>query len=165
MSFSNQNADSIKWPEDFAPSKTQVHVHNELDIEAPRETIWAWLVKATLWPTWYSNSSNVKIEGGGTDLKANSKFTWRTFGVNLSSRVQEYEPPERIAWSASGTGVRAYHAFLIQKTPTGSHVITEENQKGAVARLSNAVRPNNMSRYHQLWLEALRSKAIQGAPQ
>jgi uncharacterized protein YndB with AHSA1/START domain len=159
------SANSIRWPEEFSPKRTRVHVHNELEIAAAPETVWAWLVKAALWPTWYSNSSNVKIEGGGTDLKANSKFTWTTFGVNLSSQVEEFEPPERLAWNAYGSGVRAYHAFLIQKTSPGSHVITEENQNGALARLSNALRPNNMSRYHQLWLDALRNKALQGAPQ
>jgi uncharacterized protein YndB with AHSA1/START domain len=154
----------IKWPDKFSPNRTAVHVRNEIDISAVPEVVWNWLVRADLWPTWYSNSSNVNIVGGGSELKAGTNFTWRTFGINLKSKVEEFEPPERLAWSAYSFGVQAYHAWLIQKTPSGCHVTTEENQNGMMARLSSIFRQNNMSHYHQLWLERLRAKAISGPP-
>jgi hypothetical protein len=119
------------------------------------EAVWPWLVRAQLWPTWYPNSENVVIEGGGPDLKVDTKFRWKTFGVTLDSAVAEFVPFERLAWSAKSTGVDAYHAWLIARKPEGCHVLTEETQNGLLASLSNALRPGNMSKFHQVWLENL----------
>ncbi|MDA4112843.1 MAG: SRPBCC family protein [Thaumarchaeota archaeon] len=154
----------IRWPENYRPGKTAVHVSNEMEMQEPAETVWAWLVRAKLWPTWYPNSQNVTIEGGGSDLMAGSRFRWKTFGVTLDSKVEEFVPTERLAWSAHSTGVDAYHAWLIERRPSGCHVLTEESQNGLMARLSNTLRPNNMSIYHQLWLEQLLAKAKTGLP-
>ncbi len=141
-----------------------VHVRNEMDMPVPPEAVWAWLVRAQLWPAWYPNSQNVVIEGGGPDLKAGSKFRWKTFGVTLDSVVEEFVPPERIAWSARAMGVDAYHAWLVEGGPSGCHVLTEETQNGLLASISNAVRPNNMGNHHQVWLENLLAKAKGGPP-
>lgn len=154
----------INWPENYLPERTVVHIRNELAMEAPPEAVWPWLIRAKLWPTWYSNSQNVLIEGGSSDLKPGARFRWRTFGVTLNSRVEEFAPPERLAWSARAAGIAAYHAWLIEKRDSGSYVLTEETQNGLLARLSNTLRPNNMGRYHQLWLEGLKAKAMSGPP-
>ncbi len=154
----------IRWPERYRPETAAVHVRNEIEIPATPETVWAWLIRATLWPTWYANSQNVRIDSGGSDLAAGSKFRWKTFGVTLNSSVEEFSPPERLSWSARSTGIDVYHGWLIERTPAGCHVLTEESQNGLAARLSNALRPNNMSRYHQLWLERLLLKAKTGLP-
>ena len=154
----------INWPEKHSPGRTRVHVKNELDLDAKPEIVWAWLVRAQLWPTWYSNSANVVINGGGPDLGAGSTFRWKTFGVTLDSRVEEFAPFERLAWSARATGIDAYHAWLIEAAPSGCHVKTEETQNGWLAALNSALRPNNMSEKHQAWLESLLSRARTGPP-
>ncbi|MGA2200020.1 MAG: SRPBCC family protein [Nitrososphaerales archaeon] len=139
-------------------------MRNELEMPAPAESVWAWLIRAKLWPTWYPNSQNVLIEGGGPDLRPGSRFRWKTFGVTLSSKVEEFVPAERLAWSARSPGVATYHAWVIERRPSGCYVLTEESQNGLMARLSNALRPDNMSKYHQLWLERLMAKALSGLP-
>jgi len=154
----------IRWPEKNDPKNTSVHVRNEIDTKAPPENIWAWLVRASLWPSWYPNSSNVSIEGGAKDLAMGTKFKWRTFRVNLDSEVKEFVPLERLAWTAKATGIDAYHAWLIERTPTGAHVVTEETQDGFVAKLNAKLRPNDIHAGHQAWLEALSEKATGGLP-
>jgi len=153
----------IHWPERYRPEKTAVHVHNELDMPVPPQAVWSWLVRADLWPSWYPNSKDVAVEGG-RELQAGSVFHWKTFGVTLDSRVEEFVPNERLGWSAKATGIDAYHTWLIEKTSDGSHVITEENQNGWIARLNGAMRPKHMARFHQLWLEKLLEKARSGPP-
>jgi len=128
------------------------------------EAVWPWLVRAQLWPSWYPNSANVVIRGGGPDLKLGTKFRWKTFGVTLDSRVEELVPLERLGWSARAMGIDAYHAWLIGRTPSGCHVLTEETQNGWLASLSNALRPRNMSVGHELWLERLLDMAKGGPP-
>jgi uncharacterized protein YndB with AHSA1/START domain len=153
-----------KWPEKYSPDRTAVHAHNEIEAPVSPERVWSWLVRADLWPTWYSNAKNVVIEGGSHELGYDTVFRWTTFGVRLRSRVEEFNPPERLGWSARGLGVDVYHAWLIEARPGGCRIVTEENQNGFAARISSLLRPGNMEKYHQVWLANLVAKAERGSP-
>ena len=154
----------ISWPDRYRPDRAAVHVRNELDLPVPAEAAWAWLVRAPLWPTWYPNSHDVVIAGNGTELQAGTEFTWKTFGVSLRSKVEEFVPPERLAWTGRAGGLDVYHAWLIERRSPGCHVLTEESQNGILPRLNHAVRPRHMSDFHQLWLERLLAQARTGPP-
>jgi uncharacterized protein YndB with AHSA1/START domain len=154
----------IRWPEGYKPEETAVHVRTELEMSVSPEAVWPWLVRAELWPTWYPDFENVVIRGGGPDLKPGSKFRWKTFGVTLDSKVEEFVQFERLAWSARSRGVDAYHAWLIERLSSGCRVLTAETQNGWVARLNNVLRPKSMSKIQQVWLEGLLEKAKSGPP-
>jgi hypothetical protein len=146
---------AIRWPDRFSPDRAPVHVVNAITIRASPETVWKVLIRAVDWHGFYANASKVVIEGGGADLSDEARFTWRTFGVDLETQVQEFEPFERIAWLARGSLIEAYHAWLIVPTPGGCRVITEETQHGIAAHAGRLIFPGRMERYHQLWLEGL----------
>jgi hypothetical protein len=151
---------TIIWPNEYSPQNTKLFVSNEIVVPAAPETIWAWLIRASLWPTWYSNSSNVD-----RDLAADVTFHWRTFGVSLESKVREFVPYRRLAWDAKSLGVDAYHAWLLDPKPDGTtRVLTEETQNGWIARAGAALMPNRMHRFHQIWLESLSAKSQSGLP-
>ena len=151
----------IIWPAKYHPNHTSVHVTNSLSVTLNPEVLWAWLIRAQLWPTWYPNSSHVVfLNASGPNLEKGTIFRWKTFGVTIESEVQEFEPCERIAWNARGTGVDAYHAWLLEPT----RILTEETQNGFLAKLGALVMPNRMHKYHQIWLENLRDKALTGPP-
>jgi uncharacterized protein YndB with AHSA1/START domain len=155
----------IHWPERYDPHNCPIHVRNELDMATSPERVWAWLTRVTLWPTWYANSANIKIiEGSGPDLEAGTRFRWKTFGVTITSTVLEYVPDERIAWQAQAFGIDVYHAWVLQPSTVGCRVLTEETQHGSIARLAKLLMPNQMFKYHQLWLEELEGKARAGLP-
>jgi len=155
----------IRWPNHYEPSRCPVHVRNELDMAAPRDRVWAWLTRPTLWPTWYVNSANVEIlEGPGPDLKEGTRFRWKTFGITIKSTVLECVPDERIGWEARAFGIDVYHAWVLLESAEGCHVLTEETQHGWLARLGKLFMPNRMHKYHQLWLVALEGKARTGFP-
>jgi len=123
------------------------------------------LIRAALWPSWYVNSANVKfLQGVTPDLEKNTCFRWKTFGITINSAVLEYVPGARIAWDAHGFGVDGYHAWVIQPTEQGCHVLTEETQHGWLARLNNYFLPTRMATYHQIWLESLSARAGSGLP-
>ena len=155
---------SIIWPPEFEPTRSPVFVRNTIAVDAAPEVVWAWLVRAPLWPSYYANSSNVAIAGGGAALTAGARFTWKTIGVSLQSTVREFVPDQRLAWDAKGIGVWAYHAWLLDPEGQGCTVITEETQHGFLARLGSLVFPQRMGRWHQTWLEALQQKAKGGRP-
>jgi len=155
----------VQWPDYYQPRNCPVHVRNELDMTAVQEHVWAWLLRSTLWPTWYINSANIKIlEGRGPDLQMGTRFRWKTFGVTITSTVLEYIPCECIAWNAHTFGIDAYHAWVLQPSAQGCHVLTEETQHGWLARLGKLLMPNRMYKFHQLWLEGLATKALTGLP-
>lgn len=158
----------INWPEEFRPDQSAVHVRNELEIAAPASTVWSWLIHAHLWPTYYNNSHNVVFltDKESTILRENTRFTWRTFDVNLVSQVREYVENERISWDARGLlGLYVYHAWLIvPKDDEHCLVITEETQHGLPARLGKFFCPSRMHTQHQHWLEQLQVMAKQGLP-
>jgi uncharacterized protein YndB with AHSA1/START domain len=161
MSKPNQ----ILWPSRYEPSDFPVHAKNQLSMTVSPESVWAWLIRAQLWPTWYPNSSNICfLSGKPPDLSLGTRFRWKTFGVTVQSTVLEFVPYERLAWDAHGNGLEAYHAWLIQKTDQGYQVTTEEIQRGWLARLARALMPKRMEQQHQIWLEGLRAKASGGLP-
>ena len=157
--------EGIRWPDHYHPARCPVHVRNELSMAAPIDAVWVWLVRAVLWPSWYRNSANVRfLEGSTPDLSPSTRFQWKTFGVTIQSTVLEFVPYERIAWDAHASGVDAYHAWVLHKTPDGCHVLTEETQHGWLARLGKLLTPSRMYRFHQVWLEGLRDNARSGMP-
>lgn len=147
----------IHWPRRFHPDVAPIHIKNELHTSATPEQVWVSLIKARHWPRWYPNAKRVMT--GDADLNADSIFHWTTFGVRLKSVVAEFIPNERIAWSAKGLGVDVYHAWLIEKTPNGCKITTEETQYGWACKLSHKIWPKRMYKQHQIWLEKLSQKA------
>lgn len=159
------HSDGVRWPPRYAPAVCPIHVRNELAMEVPAEAVWAWLIRARAWPSWYVNAAAVEyVDSAADDLVIGTRFRWKTFGVRLESRVLEFVPIERIAWDARGRGVDAYHAWVLRSTATGCDVLTEETQRGVVARAGHLLMPNRMHKYHQIWLEGLRDNAARGFP-
>lgn len=156
----------IRWPAHYDPARTPLHVRNELRIAAAPATVWAWLVRAPQWPQWYRNSRRVQmLRGGPRELTPGARFAWTTFGVRITSEVQEFVVGERLAWDAKAFGIDAYHAWLLTADAAGGcSVLTEETQHGFVARGSALLFPTRMFRFHQIWLESLRERALSGLP-
>jgi len=107
-------SNKILWPSRYDPANCPVHVRNELATASNPETVWAWLIRAQLWPTWYPNSANIQfLLGQPPDLALGTRFRWKTFGVTIESTVLEFKPYQRLAWDAHGNGLNGYHAWLI----------------------------------------------------
>jgi uncharacterized protein YndB with AHSA1/START domain len=154
------SASAIRWPDRYSPQSSPVHVVNELSMAAPPEAVWKGLIRAADWPAYYANASKVVIEDGGPDLTVGARFTWKTFGVDLKTQVQEFEPNTRIAWLAIAPLLEAYHAWLIEPLAGGGcRVVTEETQHGLAARAGRLVYPGRMEHWHQRWLEGLADRA------
>lgn len=149
----------INWPDRYAPENTAVEVGNEIAIGAPPRAVWDVLVRAVDWPRWYPNSRNVRIADGARDLSRGARFSWKTFGIGVTSTVREFVAPERIAWDGSGLLMDVYHAWLIEPRPSGCWVLTRETQNGFVPRAQALLAPNRMYKGHQLWLERLKAEA------
>ncbi|MGA7807667.1 hypothetical protein [Bradyrhizobium sp.] len=67
---------------------------------------------------------------------------------------------QMLIWSAKGpAGTSGSHAWYIEPTPGGCHVITEEAQRGLLLFLIGARTRATLRNSHQEWLRALKELA------
>jgi hypothetical protein len=152
--------DKIHWPKGFDPKEADLFAHNEIVVHAGCGTIFANLADAQSWPSWYSNSKDVKVlNTPDHKLRKNARLSWETFGFHIDSRVNEFVPDSRMGWFGEGNGVHAYHTFFLEKTSEGCHVITEEVVKGPGAIKFREEQPSAMHEGHQLWLTTLKERS------
>jgi uncharacterized protein YndB with AHSA1/START domain len=155
----------IRWPDRLRPEVSLLHAVNELQIEADRERVFAWLRRPDLWPSYYGNSHWVRhIEGPWPEVELGSRYRWLTFGVIVQSEIVEFEPPARIAWAAKELGASGHHGWVLTERDGGTFVRTEETQRGWGMRLAAPAMRRLMPRYHQRWLEGLARVAAEGPP-
>jgi hypothetical protein len=133
---------------------------HQIDIQAGCEIAFSNLVDAEAWPSWYSNSKDVKVLNTPDHrLRKNAGISWETFGFHIESRVWEFKSNSRLGWFGDGKDVHAYHTFLLTKVPEGCHVVTEEVVKGPGAIQFREQQPNAMHDGHQLWLTTLKDRS------
>lgn len=156
---------SIHWPNGFGPKEADAFVHNEIVIHAPARVVWDELVRASAWPSWYSNSADVQIAGVDAEkLGDGTEFKWKTFGFPVASKVAEFVPPSRLGWTGEGgQDFHAYHTWLIVERADGCLVVTEEIQRGAAAVKFNLDQPTAMFDGHRWWTTALKVRCERAA--
>lgn len=158
---------SIHWPIHFLPGYTDNFVSNEIIISGKKALdIWPYLSDAMLWPSYYSNASNVDLNGQNC-LSLGLKFSFETFGFLVQAQVKEYlapsdEEPGRIAWHGwSGEEntvdrLDVHHAWLIENLSENRvRILTQETQLGSPAKVLAQQKPNPMLNGHQDWLDGL----------
>jgi uncharacterized protein YndB with AHSA1/START domain len=154
----------IAWPEGHRPEVSEFHAVNELQIAARREDVFEWLRRPDLWPTYYANARLVRHQDGAWPrVELGSRWRWLTFGALITSELVEFEPPGRLAWSASAPGSRGHHGWVLEARGGGTFVRTEETQKGLGIKVLKPVLRPLMVRFHQRWLEGL-GGAVAGGP-
>ena len=145
----------IHWPNGFHPEQADLFAHNEIVVHAPCQKVFANIVDAQGWPEWYPNSHNVKLlNSPDGKLHEGTRFSWDTFGVHIESRVHEFVPNNRIGCFGDGTGMHAYHTFLLLGTNERCHIVTEEVVKGPGAVEFREKQPNVMHEGQDLRLRS-----------
>jgi uncharacterized protein YndB with AHSA1/START domain len=153
-------SEKINFPAEYEPSKSRFFVHNEIEIEAPPEIVWQFLMAAEDWPSWYEGAKNVVVQKpSGGRLQADAVFTWQTMGLRFESRVREFMPAARLSWESRKHSIRGYHAWLILPTAKGCRVITEESQNGWLTFFEKIFQPKKLRRLHDTWLRELKVKS------
>jgi hypothetical protein len=142
----------IHWPGDVNPDRADLFAHNDIVVNAPADVIWNHLVRASAWPSWCSNASDVVVNAPSGMLGPGVTFDWVTFGASIHSTVHEFEPGNRIGWYGNASQWQAYHTWLLMPRPDGStYVVMEETGDGASPRTLAAANPGHMHRGHDLW--------------
>ena len=150
------NVPANRWPGACSPTNSPVLARNEIRTGLSPERIWPVLIDAVAWPRWYANARDVVLESGHDRLADGLTFRWVTFGMRITSTVDQFVPARRLGWSGKGLGSAGYHRWEL--TPTGDGgclIVTEEVQQGLLARLLAPLVRRSIERQHQKWLEGL----------
>ncbi|MCQ8241647.1 SRPBCC family protein [Rhizosaccharibacter radicis] len=148
----------IHWAPGFDPATADLFAHNELLINAPCEKVFARIVDAKAWPSWYANSSRIHMLGGASTLGSHTRFRWTTFGLDIESEVHGFEPGRRIGWYGyvPGQPPAFYHTWLLKPVDGGCMTVMEEVGRGDAAAHLRDTDQSLMHRGHDLWLATLR---------
>ncbi|MFM2386681.1 MAG: hypothetical protein RL660_1438 [Bacteroidota bacterium] len=159
--FAQHNStEKINWPTEYDPAKSKFYVHNEIEINAKPEIVWAYLIDALKWQSWYKGAKNV-IFANQTDtvLNANSIFNWQTMGLKFQSTIKQFEPNRLLAWESKKKSIQGFHVWLIIPTEKGCKVITDESQNGWLTFFEKTFQGKKLKKLHDVWLSELKMKS------
>ena len=135
-----------------------VITRDEIRIDAPPEVIWNIQTNISAWPQWQPEVDTAQLDGA---LTVGSVFHWETAGLQITSTVQEVDPPRRIVWSGPAQGITAIHVWEFTPTDHGVLVHTEESWDGEVVRSQTATLQQALDGSLRAWLTNLKHAAEQ----
>lgn len=140
---------AIVWPEGYVPGFTDNFVSNEVIVAGlGAADVWPLLSNAPLWPTYYTNSANIRFhDGRGPELEQGTRFYFETFGFPVEAQVVEYVPPAdgqpgRVAWhgwageEGSEERLDVHHAWLVEDLASLIHDARFRARSGHLLRLA-----------------------------
>jgi uncharacterized protein YndB with AHSA1/START domain len=152
--------EKINWPTEYEPTKSKFYVHNEIEINAKPEIVWAYLIDALKWQSWYKGAKNVTFTNqADTVLNANSIFNWETMGLKFQSTIKQFEPNRLLAWESKKKSIQGFHVWLIIPTEKGCKVITDESQNGWLTFFEKTFQGKKLKKLHDVWLTELKKKS------
>lgn len=158
----------IVWPEGYVPGFTDNFASNEVIVTGLTVAdIWPLLNTPSLWPSYYSNSANIRFyDDKGPELENGVRFYFETFGFPVEAQVVEHFAPvagqaARVAWhgwagSTQEDRLDVHHAWLLEDLSGGRlRILTQETQRGKPAQALASAEPNPMINGHDQWLKGM----------
>jgi uncharacterized protein YndB with AHSA1/START domain len=128
----------------------------EAQIEAPVEVVWRILSDLEGWPGWNRGVSRIEVSG---PVEVGTEFRWVSGGARIVSRLEELEPPRRIAWLGKMFGTRAVHVWELAGEERGTHARTEESFEGWLAKLFPGLMKRTLAKALDQGMAALKAEA------
>jgi hypothetical protein len=158
------------WPKGFEPDVTPIFAHNEIVIAAPPARVFAALLDARSWSTYYENASKLELPAGVERLGPDVHFGFTTFGVAFSAQITLFEADQALGWTCTGgtPELSVHHRWLLEPEGSGTRLVTEETNYisgfgwlGPLARWFNQKLAESGTREalpaaHQRWLTELK---------
>ncbi|MDO5610966.1 MAG: SRPBCC family protein [Pseudomonadota bacterium] len=138
-----------------------MNAEHRIHIHVTPQQVWSVLTDIDRWPQWQAAVSNATLDGA---LQPGSTFRWKAGGLNLTSRLTEVQPLQRIAWQGRGLGSRAEHGWSLQPQGEGAEVTTAETMRGWLPRLIGLVQPAFLDKTLQTVLAELKAEVERRHP-
>ena len=133
-----------------------VITRDEILIDAPIETAWEIQTNVAEWPSWQPELDSAHAEG---PLEVGSVFRWETAGLDVTSTVEEIDPPRRIAWRGAAPGLDSVHIWSFEPWNEGVLVRTEGSWEGDPVTANVETMQGALDGSLRGWLENLKGAA------
>ena len=153
------------WPAPNTPATTPFYVSNEIEINAPVNVVWSWMVRVAWFHKWYRVWKNVRLEDGNGRLdieKVGDVLLHKVDGFNLRTTIIDFVEDKQIAWTGGQHGMEGVHSWIFIPTDNGTYVRTEETLKGWYVPIIKPILKRKISKWHDYWLSQLKYYAEQG---
>jgi len=130
---------------------------NQIEIQAPIDTVWQILTDIKNWPKWQKAVTktivNEKIEEG-------ANFKWKADGLLFKSKIHTSKRNVAFGWTGTTMGASAVHNWtFIKKDNDTTIVIVEESLQGVFPRLFKRYFQKNLDKGVITNLSELKSAA------
>lgn len=105
---------------------------------------------------WQPDVDGAESEG---PLEVGSVFHWQTAGLDITSTVEEIDPPRRIVWSGPAQGISAVHVWTLEPQEDGVLVKTQESWEGQPVDAQVETLQGALDKSLRDWLENLQRTA------
>ena len=137
-------------------TEAPVITRDQILINASVEEIWEIQTDVSGWPAWQPDVDGAESEG---PLEVGSVFRWETAGLDITSTVQEVDPPRRIVWSGPAQGISAVHVWTLEPQDAGVLVKTEESWEGEPVDAQVETMQGALDKSLRDWLQNLKRTA------
>ena len=128
----------------------------EVDVAASSREVWAVLVDIASWPTW---NPAVRHAVCGADLDVGMRFRFSTEIGTLKCRVTAVDAPRRLSWKGRVLVLGERQTWLLEPSPTGTHVHVDAEMTGLAARVWRRRLDERLQRVLDALVQLLRLEA------
>lgn len=111
-----------------APVKSK----NQVEIDAPIDTVWKILTDINNWTKWQKTVSKTEVLGA---IKEGTKFNWKAGGLSFKSMIHTQNPKSSFGWTGTTFGASAIHNWTFKEKDNKTIVKVEESLQGVFPRL------------------------------
>jgi len=104
----------------------------ETEVAADPEVVWEVMAAIDRWPDWNPDVKSAFLEG---ELAPGSKFSWKAGPGTITSRIQQVERLQSLAWTGRSLGINAVHVWRLEPRDDKTVVRTEESWEGLLVRI------------------------------
>ena len=130
-----------------------------IEIDAPKDVVWAALADVERWPTWTASVTRVErlnteslTDGARVRIKQPKMPT-------LVWEVTDFQPGTAFTWRSVTTGVTSVGTHVVETTPRGSVAVTLGiRQWGLLAPIVRLLSSRRTRRYVQMEAEGLKHR-------
>ncbi len=127
--ISNSNKGNMNIP---INENASVKSKNQIEIDAPIDTVWKILTDINNWTNWQKAVSETVVHG---EIKEGTKFNWKAGGLSFKSKIHTENSKSMFGWTGTTFGASAIHNWTFEAKDNKTIVKVEESLQGLFPKL------------------------------
>lgn len=117
---------------------------NQIEIQAPIETVWQILADIKSWTKWQKAVTETIVDG---KIAEGTEFKWKAGGLSFKSKIHTSKPYTAFGWTGTTIGAAAIHNWTFMKKDSNTTiVIVEESLQGVLPKMFKKYFQNNLDK-------------------